>query len=478
MVSQSPVFSISKLDAELCRRDFFFFLQTFWEVIIPEDPIYNWHMEYICQEIQTAGLRVINRENREYDLVINVPPGTSKSTICTVMFPIWLWINDPTIKIMTASYSGGLSGDHSLKSRDIIRSEKFKMLFPEIEVRKDVDGKTHFANTQGGERYATSVRGTATGKHAHVIIVDDPLDPRGAESEADRLTANNFMNKTLPTRKINKSVALTVLVMQRLHVDDCTGIWLEQRKDIKHICLPAELSKHVKPEELSDRYIDGLLDNKRLAREELDSLKDALGSYAYAGQMMQLPAPDDGGIWSAKWFIALEDVEFEKLKPKFIDVGSDWDLAYTKHDKNSASGFITAGRIGNDMYIDNVEFQWLEFPELINWMAKVQAPHYIEAKASGISASQVLRKHGIIAIEVSMGRDGDKVGRTRLVSKYAEAGHIYVRRSVIQKLLYDTKQGIVMFPNNANNDINDALVQAINRLLAKPKARSRHSNLI
>ena len=29
---------------EKCRRSFFFFVKEFWDVIIKEQPIYNWHI--------------------------------------------------------------------------------------------------------------------------------------------------------------------------------------------------------------------------------------------------------------------------------------------------------------------------------------------------------------------------------------------------------------------------------------------------
>ena len=147
----------NQIIAEQCRRDFFTFVKTFWHIIIPEDPIYNWHIEYLCKELQTIVERVKNREDKLYDLIINIPPGTSKSTIATVMLPAWAWVIDPSIRNLTASYSSSLSTDHAVKSRDIIKSDLFKNMFPDIEIKKDQDNKTHYKNNQGGERYATSV---------------------------------------------------------------------------------------------------------------------------------------------------------------------------------------------------------------------------------------------------------------------------------------------------------------------------------
>jgi len=374
---------INKVQAERCRRDFFYFVKTFWPVIIPEEPIYNWHIPYLCTELQVVVERVKNRQPKLYDLIINIPPGTSKSTIVTIMLPVWAWVIDATIRTITSSYSASLSTDHAIKSRDIVRSDKFKALFPEIQLKDDQDNKTHYKNTNGGERYSTSVTGTVTGMHAHLIISDDPLNPKGATSEAERKTANDFMDVTLSTRKIDKAVTPTILVMQRLHEQDPTGNWLEKKnKKIKHICLPGELSADVKPEYLKERYTDGVLDSVRLNKEILMELATNLGSYGYAGQIMQRPSPLGGGIWK-QTIIPIEDRQF----PEHLEyLGTDWDLAYTKEEQNSASAFITAGMFENKMYIDDLGYEWLEFPKLINFMKTKIKPHYIEGKASGKSA--------------------------------------------------------------------------------------------
>ena len=457
---------INQVKAELCRRSFFTFVKEFWDVVIPEVPFYNWHIEYLCNHLQEQAGLIKERKPKRYDTIINIPPGTTKSTICTVMFPAWCWIVDPTFRIITGSYSASLSTDHAVKSRDIIKSEKYKLLFPYVEIKRDQDNKTQYKNTKGGERYATSVGGTITGIHAHLIIIDDPLNPKQAESDVERATANNWMDVTLSTRKVNKEMTPTILVMQRLHEDDCTGNWLKKRKDtIHHICLPATLTKDVNPIEVKDNYIDGYLDPIRLSQKALTEAKQVLGSYGYAGQFDQIPAPEDGGIWQ-RWIIPIKRDNI----PLLIDNGTDWDLAYTKEDKNSASAFVTSGKYENDMYITDIGFDWLEFPMLIEYMQKQVPTHYIEAKASGKSAKQSLSQLGINSVEIKVD-GGDKIGRTKLMTPFAEAGRVYCDERLLDKLYNDSQQGILKFPNNSHNDLNDALVQAIARHFLKKQTK-------
>jgi predicted phage terminase large subunit-like protein len=453
----------TKAKAEKCKRDFSFFVQEFWSEIISDTLIFNWHIPYLCEELQNLSLGIVGRIPKEYDLTINIPPGTSKSTIATVMLPAWIWTIDPTIRVLTASYSSSLSLDHAIRSRDIIQSDKYKSYFGDIELKADQNNKGHYKNTKGGERYATSVGGTITGFHAHLIIVDDPLNAKEATSEVQRKSANEFMDTTLSTRKVDKEVTPTILIMQRLHEDDPTGNWIKKKdKKIKHICLPAEISEDIKPIELKDNYIDGLLDPIRLSRNVLHDMKIDLGSYGYAGQMMQRPAPLDGGIWK-KWFKVIPDSDFPQ---NLVNLATDWDLAYTEKETNSASAYVTSGKLGNDMYIQDIGFEWLEFPDLINYMKSKKAPHHIEAKASGKSAKQSLSKLGIPAIEVKV-TGGDKIARATQVTPFAESGMIYIKESLVNKLYHDDKQGILNFPNGQHDDLQDALVQAIFRLLVR-----------
>lgn len=285
-----------KIAAELCRRDFYFFIQEFWETIIPEKPVWNWHIEYLANELQIVGRRIINREPKLYDLIINVPPGMSKSTIVSILFPVWLWINDPTVKTITSSFAMSLSTNHAVKSRDVIRSDKFKEYFPEIQIKDDMDNKTEYETVSGGSRIATSIGSLITGKHGLCLIVDDSIDPQRSLSATQRITANEWVSQTLLTRKIDNDITPLILVQQRLHKEDTTGYLLGKLENVKHICLPAELSSKVQPEEIRGKYVDGLLDSKRLSKKILDAKRKELSEYAFAGQYDQSPVPLQGGF--------------------------------------------------------------------------------------------------------------------------------------------------------------------------------------
>lgn len=460
-----------KARAELCRRYFYDFFCEFWSTIETVVLIPNWHIKYICDSLQNAYERWERGESQD-DILINVPPGSSKSTICTQIFPAWLWTRNASIRVISSSYSSDLSTIHAVKSRDILRSDKYQRFYPDhIIFKTDTDGKTHYKNTSNGERFVTSTGGTVTGMHADFIINDDPIKPMGAAG-ADSAAIKNaasFVSETLSSRKTNKERTVTIMIMQRLHDMDPAGIWIKKKKgQLRHICLPATLSKDVQPGELSSYYTadgtDGELiyymDPRRLGPAACKQARLDLGAYGYAGQYQQTPTPEGGGIWE-EWFIPVPDHIFPQ--PDDMDAyGTDWDTAFTDKQANDATGYCVSGSIGHKIYLDNIGYFRKEFPAMIRTMAEFPSPHYIEAKASGKSAKQTLTNAKINAIEVQV-VGGDKVSRTRMATPTAEAGRVYVRLSILDKLYNDEEQGILRFPNGAHDDMNDAVVQALQR---------------
>lgn len=286
--------------AERCRRSFLFFMKTFWGEVIEEDPIWNWHIEYLCKVLQNAAERVFEREPKKYDIIINIPPGTTKSTVCSIMFPVWLWTRDASLRTICSSYSYDLSLSLSMKSRDILKTPLYKTLFPEVCIREDLDSKGHFGTAKGGERFSTSTTGTVTGIHGHVLIIDDPINPKGAVSEAILKDCLDWYDKTFSTRKVDKKVSVTLLIMQRLHELDLTQHLLDKKDlKIKHICLPCDDSWEVKPEKLKSRYKrnGGMLDPVRLDRTVLKEQESTLGPLDFAGQFGQSPRRGEGNLF-------------------------------------------------------------------------------------------------------------------------------------------------------------------------------------
>jgi len=179
-MTDNPSFDEDDLVASICKDSFYFFLQEFWSTIIREDPVWNWHIEYLCNELQKVAENLFKKKPKMYDLLINIPPGSTKSTIVSVMFPAWVWLRLKSARFICVTHTSDLTEKLAQLSKDVIKSEKFQRVFPNVKVRKDVDAKKHFKNYRGGERISTSVGAKIIGSHAHFIIIDDPIDPEQA----------------------------------------------------------------------------------------------------------------------------------------------------------------------------------------------------------------------------------------------------------------------------------------------------------
>lgn len=456
----------------LCLKDLYYFITEFWDEIVPNEFVPNWHIQELCKIIQHADQRVFKRLPKEYDIIINIPPGTTKTKIISVLSTAWEFARMPEIKVFVGSYSDSAISSIADEIRLVMKSDKYQSYFPEVSIRRDRDSLHNFKTSRNGEFYAFTVGGTLTSKHADILKVDDPLNPKQAASAVELKNANDFFDKTLPTRKVDKLVTPTYLIMQRLAVNDPTGHLLQKKEEsINHICLPGTLSNNVKPAEYQAKYINGYLDPVRLSHKILSDLRLDLGSSGYAGQIEQRPAPEGGTIWQ-KWFIEVPDDSFPDIN-KCSEVQNDWDLAYTKEEKNSASSFITSGLLGHKIFIFDFNWQWVEFPELIKWMKSIDWPHYIEAKASGKSARQTLKRNGVAAIEVKV--SNDKIARAKDATPIPESGMVYIKKSMADRLYNDPKQGILFFPNGEHNDLADTLSQMLVRRSKKGRIVIAHT---
>ncbi len=457
---------IKSFKKNLYEGSYYEFLIKSFEVLHQGQPLIdNWHIKEICWVLQCRVEKMLRGESGKH-IIINVPPRSLKSIITSVCLLPWIWTIDPSIKLISSSFNFSLSTDHSVMSRRLVESDWYQDLWGHrVIMAIDSNQKTYYENDKTGSRRATSTGGNITGKGADIIVIDDPVDPTKALSEVERTKANAYFDQTLSTRLNDPALGFFVVDMQRLHDNDLTAHILEKDSaNWDRVCIPAELSDDVEPKELKSKYEDGLFFPERFTKKVLANYLTALGSYGYAGQMQQTPSPQGGGIWK-KWFIVVEDKDFPS-PVQLRSYGTDWDLAYTEKDENSASAYVAAGKIDGNMYIDKLGFVRHEFPNLIKFMAAMPSPHYIEAKASGKSAKQTLQSMGISAIEVN-DLGGDKIARANVVTPYAEGGLCYIRKSLVDLLYYDSAQGILKFPNAKNDDLADALSQSMKRLFKK-----------
>lgn len=464
-----PKITVTDVERELCNRSLSFFVRTFWDVIVPNELIWNWHMDVLCDEIQSVYELVFLRKPKENDLIFNVPPGTSKTKIVSVFATCWAFSRKPDLRIFVGSYSDqavlGISDDIRL----VIRSDKFKRLYPKTIVRNDKDSTHIFKTTVNGEFYAFTVGGTITSKHADILVIDDPLNPKQAASKAALDEANFFFDKTLPTRKVDKTVTPTILVMQRLSIFDPTANLLKKNIPIRHISLPATLdgkNPKVKPEELKHNYTNGLLDELRLNHSALNELKESLGSFGYSAQIEQDALPEGGGILKKEWFTIIK----KEAAPQGCAINFQLDTAYTKKENNDPSAMISYFTHGNNLYLTNSISVRKEFPELCKWIPEHTREHgyneystiRVEPKASGIPVVDSLNVETNLNIIKDKAPTVDKITRAKNCSPKVESGRVILLEGHWNESFLSQ---VAAFPNAAHDDELDCLTAIIEREL-------------
>jgi predicted phage terminase large subunit-like protein len=462
--------SEQKVLASMCRASFFEFLKEFWHTIIAEPPIFNWHVEYLCSELQEVAERVIRVEERPYDLVINIPPGSTKSTIASQMFPAWVWTRMGHAQFICVSYSYSVALKDSLKTRDIVESEAYQETFPGIQLREDSNTKGLFVNTKKGFRLAAGVMGAITGQHGHFLLVDDPLNPEQSYSEAELKSTNRWMRTTLPSRRIPKHVAPIILIQQRLNMQDPTGEMLERYagRKLKHICLPGEDSQDVKPAELRARYVNGLLDPVRLSKDVLQDLESELGPYGYAAQVLQNPVPLGGGM------IEADKINYADEAPELVREVRSWDKAGTEGGGKFSAGIrMGKDKLGRYWVTDVQRGQWGSTKREDNMRTtaerdgdKVTVILEIEGGSGGKESGEHSVRNLDGFIVHTFHPTGDKPARAYPFASQVGGGNVFVLRRHWTKAYVDEMR---YFPYGKFSDQVDATSGAFNFLARKPK---------
>ena len=159
-----------------------------------------------------------------------------------------------------------------------------------------------FETTAQGCRLATSVGGVLTGRGADMIIIDDPLKPEEALSQAQRQAANEWFDHTLYSRLNDKRKGAIVLITNRLHEDDLAGHVQAQEawEVVSYPAIAEEDETHLIETALETRLVTrsrgAALHPEREPLDMLEQIRRTIGEYNFAGQYQQAPAPQGGGV--------------------------------------------------------------------------------------------------------------------------------------------------------------------------------------
>ena len=226
-----------KIVKYLIKHDLYSFINKVFSTINPGIKYQpNWHIDLISDYLTAVQNGEIKR------LIINLPPRSLKSVCISVAWPAWLLAQDPTKRILAASYSQTLSVKHSLDCRFILSSEWYKQMFPKTTLSKNHNLKSKFLTSLNGFRFATSVGGSVIGEGGDYLILDDPHNPFHVNSPKLRTKVIDWFEQTFLTRLNDKSRGAVIIVMQRLHAEDLTAHLLQNNQTWELLKIPSEFS--------------------------------------------------------------------------------------------------------------------------------------------------------------------------------------------------------------------------------------------
>ncbi|WP_257616528.1 phage terminase large subunit [Rodentibacter ratti] len=478
--------SINNLNLELARRNLLdFTLET------KPDFVTGWFNEIIAKELQQFYQDVI--DGKQPRLMIFAPPRSGKSELFSRRFPAWAFGKNPDLQVIACSYSADLASRMNRDVQRIMDDEKYHDIFPHSSLNNKrittISGQAlrnseifEIIGHKGAYRSA-GVGGGITGMGADIAIIDDPVkDAKEANSQTVRDGVWDWYTTTLYTRLSPKSGVL--LGMTRWHEDDLAGRLLQEMDNggdqWRVVSFPA-----IAEQNEEHRKEGEALHPERFSLERLEKIKMAVGSHTWNALYQQRPSSKGGGIIKGEWF-----KYYSQLPPdiKFKSIYADTAQKTKEH--NDYTVFIVAGKSSdNRVYIlDLIRGKW-EAPELERTLYQTWNKHYadrtsgrltkvnIEDKASGTSLIQKLTRDGHIPVS-PVQVDRDKYTRVLGVQGYIESGYIVLPDNApwVRDFIAEC-EAFTATDSHKHDDQVDALVMAINDLLAGENVLSRFMNL-
>lgn len=481
-----------------CESSLTEFIRQAWHVLEPGNPyIHGWHIDLIAAHLEaiTDGVEI---DGAAYNrLLVNCPPGAMKSMLVSVMWPAWEWgpRNLPHMRYISASHSLDISIRDNMRCRKLIMSDWYQARWPHVNLTGDQNAKTKFENTAGGFRQAAAA-GSITGARGDRVIIDDPHSVEGGASDAMRQSTVQWFLEAVPTRVNNPETSAIVVIMQRLHLDDVSGVILDGDLGYDNLMIPMRFDpSRAKPSMLGledPRTEPGeLMFPERFPLEVVERDERVMGPFAVAGQFDQRPRPRGGGIIENDWWQVWTEASF----PPFDFIVAAVDTAFTEKQENDPSamtvwgiwsGGLTAQQaptralIGGRMEsLDRAYTQdnpramliygWserLQFHELVTKVHETMTTYkvdrlLVEDKAAGHSVVQELRRvfgYNDIIVQTVSPKGIDKVSRVYAVQHLFAEGLIYAPDRAWADMVINQ---VADFPKAKHDDLVDTMAYSL-----------------
>ena len=435
-------------DREEYQRDFLKFVKHVWPSFITGS-----HHRIFAEKLERVARGELKR------LIVNMPPRHTKSEFASYLFPAWVMGQSPETKIIQATHTAELAVGFGRKVKNLLDSEIYRDVFPEIQLARDAKASGRWSTDKGGEYYAVGVGGALAGRGANLCIIDDPV------SEQDALSPTALDNiyewyTSGPRQRLQPGGSI-IIVMTRWSIRDLTAKVLQKQAEggadqWEVVEFPA-----IFPD------TDNVLWPEFWSRDELEGVKASIPVAKWNAQYLQNPTAEEGAIIKREWWNVWESDD-----PPIVDyVIQSYDTAFTKSERADYSAITTWGVFYPDegdeaaiILLDAEKGRW-EFPELKDAAMRLYQEFepdmvLIEQKASGTPLTQDLRKMGIPVSGFTPGRGADKFSRMNACSPVFESGMVWCPET---RWAEEVIEECAAFPNGEHDDLADSMTQAILR---------------
>ena len=399
------------------------------------------------------------------DLLLICLLATLSLNLLVTCYPLGSLENTLIKKVIQTSHTAELAVGFGRKVRNLVDSDPYKRLFPDVALQSDSKAAGRWNTNHGGDYFAIGIGGAVTGKGADILIIDDPH----SEQEAALAQVNpDIYNKTYewytsgPRQRLQPGGAI-VIVMTR---------W--SQRDLTAQVLKAAASRDGDQWEVID--FPAIMPSgdplwpEFWSLKELEILKEELPNSKWQAQYMQQPTSDNSAIIKREWWKIWED----DSPPSCEYLIQSWDTAFTKNERSDYSActtwgvFYTPDDTGTEqanIIALNAFKKRMEFPEL-KMRAYEEYKEWepdaliVEAKASGAPLIFELRAMGIPVQEFTPTRGNDKIARLNAVADIFASGKVWVPETRWADELIDE---IASFPSGEHDDLVDSTSQALLR---------------
>ena len=441
------------LDSKLLQKeggdDFITYIKHMWP-----DFVQGEHHKIFAKKLEDVAKGKIKR------LIVNMPPRHTKSEFASVFFPSWLLGINPKLKLMQITHTAELAFRFGRKVRDLIDSEEYKQVFPDVSLKADNKSAGRWETNKGGEAFYAGIGGAVTGRGADLLVLDD------IHSEQDAMSPRSLDNaweyySSGPRQRLQPGGSI-VVVMTRWSTKDLTGRLLAKQSEEKADQWEVVEFPAIFPDTNNPLWPEFW------KIEELESIKASLPVSKWSAQWLQNPTSEEGAILKREWWQTWEQDDI----PEMQYVIQSYDTAFSKNETADYSAITTWCVFMPDqnsmrpalLLLDVKKGRW-DFPDL-NRQALKEYEYWepdtviVEAKASGMPLTHELRQMGIPVVNFTPGRGQDKIARVNAVSPLLEAGMVYAPDTRWAEELIEE---CAAFPFGDHDDLVDSTTQALMR---------------